>query len=74
MPSHRHGITTWKNSNSETWGEGAQDNFAFANVASAGDGTSQSAENFLGINYSGMSSSHNNIQPSIGVLRWHRTA
>lgn len=79
LPAHNHGITTWKNSDNTTWGSGASSTVdgAFANVFSTGDGSSQTTGNnshWYGINDTGMNESHNNIQPSIGVIRWHRTA
>lgn len=79
LPAHRHGITTWRNNDDATWGAGASSTEygAFSNVFSEGDGTNQSTgdnPNWQGINMEGLSEAHNNIQPSIGVYRWHRTA
>lgn len=79
LPAHRHGITTWRNNDGATWGAGASSTEygAFSNVFSEGDGTNQSTgdnPNWQGINMEGLSEAHNNIQPSIGVYRWHRTA
>lgn len=79
MPSHSHGITTWKNTDNTTWGSGASSTVdgAFANVFSTGDGSSQTTgdnSHWYGINVEGLSQPHNNVQPSIGVYIWHRTS
>lgn len=79
MPAHSHGITTWKNTDDTTWGSGASSTVdgAFANVFSTGDGSIQTTgdnSHWHGINMEGLSEAHNNVQPSIGVYRWHRTA
>lgn len=78
MPSHIHGITTWKNSDNPTWGSGASStkDGAFANVFSTGDGTSQTTgdnSQWYGINNSGNSQPHNNMPPYLTVYMWKRT-
>lgn len=77
MASHKHSLSSWKNPTQTTpqpvsgFGFTSNDR-AFANVATDGDGTSYTADNFKGISTSGKDQAHNNVQPSVGVMRWHR--
>lgn len=77
MASHKHSLSSWRNPTQTTpqpvSGFGFTNNDrAFANVATDGDGTSYTADNFRGISTSGKDQAHNNVQPSVGVMRWHR--
>lgn len=49
MPRHNHNIRTWHNNDGTVWGAGVRDNYAFSNVATGGDGTSQESNIFYGI-------------------------
>lgn len=75
MPSHKPSITTWENDNKATWGCGVSDDTAFSNIATKGNGTSQTANNFQGFNAVGGSQAHNNLQPYevVGYM-WIRRA
>ena len=79
MPSHKHSLTSWRNPTESTpqatTGYGfTSNNYAFSNVATDGDGTSYTANDSVAIGASGRNASHNNLQPYIVVVRWHRTA
>lgn len=72
LPKHKPSITSWINSNSQVWGDGVNNNRAFTNVASDGNGTSQTADDFKGIGYVGEDKAHNNLQPYITCYIWKR--
>lgn len=79
MPSHKHSLTSWRNPGQAdpqpTTGFGfTRDSYAFSNVATDGDGTSFTANDSVAIGATGSGNAHNNVQPSIGVYRWHRIA
>ena len=59
MPSHNHGIQTWYKSGA-------------TNGAQAYDAKDKG--NTAYTNYTGGNQPHNNLQPYIVVVRWHRTA
>lgn len=63
MPSHNHGIL---------WGSNIGGNYARAISSNVNDVSSQIT--YDSIKNSGGGQSHNNIQPSKIVNRWHRTA
>lgn len=79
MPAHKHSLTSWRNPKEytpqPTTGFGfTNDNYAFSNVATNGDGTSYTTNNSVAIGSTGGNQAHNNMQPYKGVVRWHRTA
>lgn len=79
MPSHKHSLTSWRNPAAAKppavngWGF-TNNNMAFANVTTEGDGTSHTADDSPAIGTTGQNVPHNNLQPYIVVVRWHRTA
>lgn len=77
MPSHKPSINSWRNPTENTPqpvdGFGfTSNNRAFANIATDGDGTSYTANDFRGFNYVGESQSHNNLQPYITCYIYKR--
>lgn len=77
MPSHKPSINSWRNPTEITpqpvdgFGFTSNDR-AFANIATDGDGTSYTANDFRGFNYVGGSQSHNNLQPYITCYIYKR--
>ena len=66
MPSHRHTLISWK-----YYGNDPQNGEKIAKTYDAAD---YEAASESPITHTGGSQPHNNIQPSIGVYRWHRIA
>ena len=66
MPSHRHTLVSWK-----YYGNDPQNG---EKIAKTYDGADYNAYSESPITRTGGSQPHNNIQPSIGVYRWHRIA
>lgn len=66
MPSHRHTLTSWK-----YYGNDPQNG---GKIAKTYDEADYNASSESPITRTGGSQPHNNIQPSIGVYRWHRIA
>lgn len=67
MPSHRHLMTSWQYYNNGTAATGRK-------VAKTIDEADYNGSSTEPIAPTGGGQSHNNMQPSIGVIRWHRTA
>lgn len=72
MPSHYHGFNSW--GVDAEYGEPAHNDKAFCNVFTMGSGVTNTSNGQYAMTSTGGSQPHNNVQPSIGVYRWHRTA
>ena len=72
IPSHYHGLTSW--GVEAEYEEPAHNDKAFTNVFTYGSGVTSTSNGQYAITSTGGNQPHNNVQPSIGVYRWHRTA
>lgn len=68
MPSHKPSVNSWKNPTASTeqatTGYGfTSNNRAFSNIATDGDGSNYTANDFRGFNAVGGDQAHNNMQP-----------
>lgn len=63
LPKHKPEIISWNNTEGNCYGSGVDNNKAFINVGTNGNGTIQTATDFKGIGFTGGDKPHNNMQP-----------